>query len=133
MKECLKQSREAYADKNGGRAKKLSLKGDEHKDNMIRLNQEASTMIFEENNQGLRFDTIDLHRLFVSEAKLYFDDAVQKVRNHGEPTLHVIVGKGNHSENNIARIKPAIRKYGKRLGLRVKVDPLNVGRLVVSL
>ncbi|KAG2111271.1 uncharacterized protein F5147DRAFT_102068 [Suillus discolor] len=130
MKECFKQRREA--DKNGGRAKKLSLRGEAYKDNMRRLDEAASMKIFEEHNQRLKFDTVDLHRLFVPEAKLYFDKAVQEVRNHGESSLCVIVGRGKHSKNNIARIKPAIQKHGKRLGLCVEVDRSDVGRLVVS-
>lgn len=133
MEECLKQSRAAYANKNRGRAKEFSLMGKVHKVNMRRLNKAASMKIFEEHNQRLKFDTVDLHRLFVPEAKLYFDKAVQEVRNHGESSLCVIVGRGIHSKNNIARLRPAIRKYGKRLGLRVEVDRSDVGRLVVSL
>ncbi|KAG1760493.1 hypothetical protein EDD22DRAFT_971046 [Suillus occidentalis] len=78
-------------------------------------------------------NTIDLHRLYVSEAKMYFDEAVQKFRDSGESLLFVIVGRGNHSENNDAKIKPAIQEYGISLGLGVEVDPHNDGRLVVSL
>ncbi|KAG1802623.1 uncharacterized protein HD556DRAFT_699881 [Suillus plorans] len=153
MEKCFKQSQEAYNDKNGGRAKELSSRGEAYKDNMVRLDKAASTKIFEgmrvggqtvqnsptylqlhlENNQGLGFDTIDLHGLFVSEAKLYFDNAVQKVRNHEESSLRVIVGKGNHSENNIPKIKVAIQERARSLGLGVEVDPLNEGCLVVSL
>ncbi|KAG1813737.1 hypothetical protein EV424DRAFT_1416214 [Suillus variegatus] len=136
MKRCFKQRDKASADNNERLAEELSLRGNVHKDNMMRLNKEASTKIFD----GMRLidrpprsDTIDLHRLLVSEAKLAFAKAVQEVQNRGESSLRVIVGRGKHSENNIARIKPAIRKYGKRLGLRVEVDPLNIGRLVVSL
>ncbi|KAG1885144.1 hypothetical protein F4604DRAFT_153365 [Suillus subluteus] len=133
MEECFKQSREAFARNERGLAKQLSLRGEAYKANMVRLDKEASTKIFQEHNQRHRSNTIDLHGLFVSEAKVYFDDAVQGVRDRGESLLHVIVGKGNHSENNIAKIKPAIQEYGQSLGLGVEVDPLNNGCLVVSL
>lgn len=133
MEKCFKQSQEAYIDKNGGRAKELSLRGEAYKDNMVRLDKAASTKIFEENNQGLGFGTVDLHGLFVPEAKLYFDNAVQQARNHEELSLRVIVGKGNHSENNIPKIKVAIQERARSLGLGVEVDPLNEGCLVVSL
>ncbi|KAG2048240.1 hypothetical protein BDR06DRAFT_976116 [Suillus hirtellus] len=113
MEECSKQSREAYADKNGARAKQLSLKREAHKDNMTRLDKAASTKIFE-------------------EAKLHFDNAVQEVRNHEELSLRVIVGKGNHSENNIPKIKVAIQERARSLGLGVEVDPLNEGCLVYN-
>ncbi|KAG1802622.1 uncharacterized protein HD556DRAFT_1488875 [Suillus plorans] len=133
MKKCFKQMDKASADNNERLAEELSLRGEAYKYNMVRLDKAASKKIFEENNPELGSDMIDLHRLFVSEAKLAFAKAVQELQNRGESSLRVIVGRGKHSENNIARIKPAIRKYGKRLGLRVEVDPLNAGRLVVSL
>lgn len=133
MGECFKQSREAFARNEGALAKQLSLKGTVHKANMVRLDKAASTKIFQENNQGLMPDTVDLHGLFVLEAKVYFDDAVRRAQDCGELSLHVIVGRGNHSENNIARIKPAIQEYGQSLGLDVEVDPFNNGCLVVSL
>ncbi|KAG2111273.1 uncharacterized protein F5147DRAFT_102039 [Suillus discolor] len=132
MKKCFKQRDKASADNNERLAEELSWRGDVHKDNMMRLNKEASTKIFDEHNQRPRSDVINLRRLLVSEAKLAFAKAVQEVQNRGESSLRVIVGRGKRSDNNIARIKPAIQKYGKRLGLRVEVDPLNVGRLVVS-
>ncbi|KAG1816052.1 uncharacterized protein BJ212DRAFT_1356152 [Suillus subaureus] len=133
MEECFKQSREAFARNERALAKQLSLRGEAYKANMVRLDKEASTKIFQEHNQRHRSNTIDLHGLFVSEAKVYFDDAVQEVRDRGESLLRVIVGRGNHSENNIARIKPAIQEYGQSLGLGIEVDPLNNGCLVVSL
>jgi DNA-nicking Smr family endonuclease len=130
MKESFKQSREAFARNERGLAKQLSLRGEAYKDNMVRLNREASTKIF----QGKRLmdeacrirqltssliqsiikfvvvlmkhaavrrfsqrhigsNTIDLHGLFVPEAKLYFDNAVRGARDRGETSLYVIVGK----------------------------------------
>ncbi|KAG1760494.1 hypothetical protein EDD22DRAFT_954869 [Suillus occidentalis] len=134
MKESFKQSREAFARNERGLAKQLSLRGEAYKDNMMRLNREASTKIFQEHNQRhAGSNTIDLHGLFVPEAKLYFDNAVRGARDRGETSLYVIVGKGNRSENNIAKIKPTIQEYGTSFGLGVEVDPLNDGCLVVSL
>jgi DNA-nicking Smr family endonuclease len=133
MEECFKLSREAFARNERALAKQLSLKGEAHKANMVRLDKEASTKIFRENNQGHMSDRVDLHGLFVSEAKVYFSNAVRRAQNSGESLLYVIVGRGNHSENNIARIKPAIQEYGQSVGLDVEVDPLNNGCLVVSL
>lgn len=134
MEKCFKESREAFARDERGLAKQLSLRGEAYKDNMARLDREASIKIFQEHNQRhAGSNTIDLHGLFVLEAKMYFDEAVQKVRDSGVSSLYVIVGRGNHSENNIAKIKRTIQEYGMSLGLGVEVDPLNDGRLVVSL
>ncbi|KAG1870125.1 hypothetical protein DFJ58DRAFT_40716 [Suillus subalutaceus] len=93
MGECFKQSREAFARNEGALAKQLSLKGEAHKANMARLDKAASTKIFQENNQGLMPDTVDLHGLFVLEAKMYFGNAVRRAQDCGELSLHVIVGK----------------------------------------
>ncbi|KAG2148526.1 hypothetical protein BD769DRAFT_1293000, partial [Suillus cothurnatus] len=120
MAECFKQSYEAFDRGDRELAEKLSLRGKTHKANKERLNfvvvlmKHAAVQCF---SQGLiGSDTIDLHRLYVSEAKMYFYDAVQEVRDRGELLLHVIVGKGNRSKNKVARIKPAIQKYGRRYG-----------------
>ncbi|KAG1870128.1 hypothetical protein DFJ58DRAFT_653127, partial [Suillus subalutaceus] len=134
MEECFDRSREAFACHNGALARQLSLDGEAHKANMERLDEAASTKIF----QGMRLmngvpDTVELHGLFVSEAKSYFSNAVRRARDSGESPLYVIVGRGNHSENNIPRIKPEIQEYGRSLGLGVEVDPHNDGRLIVSL
>ncbi|KAG1860135.1 hypothetical protein DFJ58DRAFT_278903 [Suillus subalutaceus] len=133
MEECFNQSCEAYACDERRLAKQLSLRGEAYKANMELLDKEASTKIFQENNKGLGPNTIDLHRLSVFEAKAYFDDAIQGVRDRGELSLRVIVGKGIHSENNIARIKPEIQEYGRSLGLTVEVDSRNDGCLVAKI
>ncbi|KAG1890294.1 hypothetical protein F4604DRAFT_1914839 [Suillus subluteus] len=62
----------------GALAKQLSLKGEAHKANMARLDKAASMKIFQENNQGLMPDTVDLHGLFVLEAKMYFGNCCSK-------------------------------------------------------
>ncbi|KAG0692228.1 hypothetical protein DFH29DRAFT_839968, partial [Suillus ampliporus] len=61
-----------------------------------------------------RPNTVDLHRLYVPEALSYFEKAVKEAQEHRESLLRVIVGKGNHSDGNIPKIKPAIQGRGKR-------------------
>ncbi|KAG2150394.1 hypothetical protein DEU56DRAFT_850881 [Suillus clintonianus] len=134
MDKCFKESKEARAGNDRQRAGQLSQKGGAHKENMERLDKEASAKIFQENNRKHRStNTVDLHRLYVQEALFYFNDAVQGGQDRGESSLRVIVGKGNHSENNIPKIKPAIQDRAGSLGLHVEVDPRNDGCLVVSL
>ncbi|OJA10251.1 hypothetical protein AZE42_12618 [Rhizopogon vesiculosus] len=99
---------------------------------MLRFNEEASAKIFQENNQRCRPNTVDLHGLYVTEAEFYFKRAVQQVRESGESSLRVIVGKGNHSDDNIPKIKPAIQTLGENLGVTVTVDPTNNGCLIVT-
>ncbi|KAG0706029.1 hypothetical protein DFH29DRAFT_200029 [Suillus ampliporus] len=113
MEECFKQSREAFALNERKLAKQLSLRGEAYKDNMVRLDKEASTKIFQENNQKCKPNTVDLHGLHVPEALSYFEKAVQEAQEHRELLLRVIVGKGNHSDGNIPKIKPAIQARGE--------------------
>ncbi|OJA11243.1 hypothetical protein AZE42_09626 [Rhizopogon vesiculosus] len=98
---------------------------------MVRLNKEASAMIFQENNKRSKPNTIDLHGLYVTEAEFYFEKTVEEIRDREQP-LRVIVEKGNHSDGNTPKIKPAICALGERLGMTVNVDPRNDGCLVVN-
>ncbi|KAG1760495.1 hypothetical protein EDD22DRAFT_74255 [Suillus occidentalis] len=132
MGKCFKERNEARARNEHQRAKELTQRGEVHKANMTLLDKEASAKIFQENNQKRR-NEVDLHGLYVAEARSYFDISLQGARDREESSLRVIVGKGNHSDNNTPKIKPAIQAHGKSLGLSVEVDPRNDGCLIVSL
>ncbi|KAG1802625.1 uncharacterized protein HD556DRAFT_1331134, partial [Suillus plorans] len=132
MGKYFKERNEAKARNDQQRIKELTQKGEAHRANMILLDKEASAKIFQENNQNRR-NEVDLHGLYVAEAKTYFDTSVQAAWDRGESSLRVIVGKGNHSDNNIPKIKPAIQTHGESLGLSIEVDPRNEGCLIVSL
>jgi hypothetical protein len=47
MAECFRQSRDAFARNEKKLAKDLSLMGQAHKENMVRLNKEASAKVFQ--------------------------------------------------------------------------------------
>ncbi|KAG2074587.1 hypothetical protein BDR04DRAFT_1150877 [Suillus decipiens] len=132
MGKCFKERNEAKAKNDRQRIKELNQRGEAHRENMMLLNKEASAKIFQENKQNRR-NEVDLHGLYVAEAKSYFDIAVQEARDREESSLRVIVGKGNHSDNNTPKIKPAIQAHGESLGLSIAVDPRNDGCLIVSL
>ena len=60
--------------------------------------------------------------------------------NHttGRQELAIIVGKGNHSEDGVSKLKPEVlsttEKYKKIVPVySAKVDPLNKGKILVSL
>ncbi|KAJ8597237.1 DUF1771-domain-containing protein [Rhizopogon salebrosus TDB-379] len=131
MADCFRRSQEAFARNEKGLAKELSLEGKAHRENMERLNKEASAKIFQEYNRTCPPNTVDLHGLYVLEAELYFKSTCQQVQDRGESSLRVIVGKGNHSDGNAPKIKPAIMTLAKSLGMTVEVDPLNEGCLLV--
>ncbi|OAX33267.1 DUF1771-domain-containing protein [Rhizopogon vinicolor AM-OR11-026] len=51
MAECFNQSQAAFVGNDKSLTKELSLKGQVHKENMMRLDKEASAKIFQENNK----------------------------------------------------------------------------------
>ncbi|KAG1777681.1 hypothetical protein EV702DRAFT_1100018 [Suillus placidus] len=92
MGKCFKERNEAKARNEQQRAKELTHRGEAHRVNMMLLDKEASAKIFQENNQDRR-NEVDLHGLYVSEARSYFDISVQGARDRKESSLRVIVGK----------------------------------------
>jgi Domain of unknown function (DUF1771)/Smr domain len=122
-------------------AKDLSDLGKEEGHEMDRLNRIAADIFFKHNNPNdngsNRFGLVDLHGLFVKEAMMYAERAIQKeldrvidddtpdtpntrVENIRKASKDVplirgrvrqvvfIVGMGNHSEGHVRKIKPAL-------------------------
>ncbi|KAJ3906964.1 hypothetical protein F5879DRAFT_596762 [Lentinula edodes] len=73
------------------------------------IRKKKANSIYRKNNKG-RNGIIDLHRLFVREAKEYTDIAIQNAINQGNSNLRLIVGQGRHSSNG-PRLKPALLKH----------------------
>lgn len=57
---------------------------------------------------------------------------VAGVQRH-ESKLEVIVGKGLHSKNGVAKIKPAVEELCEEAGFQSYIDPKNSGVLVINL
>jgi len=51
-----------------------------------------------------------LHGLYVREAISYTEQAIQAAQTREDPTIHLIVGKGLHSQGRVAKVKPAIEE-----------------------
>ncbi len=77
--------------------------------------------------------TTDLHGLYVQEAVHKTEEAVRDAQAKGMPELRVIVGKGVHSPQHRAKIKPAIEKMMQEQNLAAELDPHNAGVVVVHL
>jgi len=133
MARCFQESHEAYDRRNGALAKQLSEKGKAHKRNMERLNGEASEWIFKENNLDSTLGAVDLHGLYVKEAISFTDRAIQQARRAGDSQIRLIVGKGLHSPQQVAKIKPAMEELIQKHHLLAEVDPNNSGVLIVHL
>jgi len=133
MANAFKASKAAYAKGDGARAKELSNEGNMHKQNMEQLNREARLWIFAANNADSPPDTVDLHGLYVKEALAKAEEAVQKAQAQNFPQLKLIVGKGIHSRDHVAHVKPAVEDLLRKYHLNAHVDKHNAGIVVVNL
>ncbi|EPS43770.1 hypothetical protein H072_2242 [Dactylellina haptotyla CBS 200.50] len=130
--ELISQSREAYQNGDGGRAHDLSQEAKKHEANADAYNKQASEYIFRVNNANQEEDTIDLHGLFVEEAEEILETRINAAKRQHSRGLHVIVGKGIHSENHVQKIKPAVEKFCREHNLVYSIEK-NSGRLYIDL
>lgn len=137
---CMADSQAAFRMGDKKAAKDLSDLGKEEGHEMDRLNGIAANIFFTHNNpqeNGTnKFGLVDLHGLFVKEAMMYAERAIQKeldrvidddtpdtpntrienIHKAGKVVLIrgrvkqvvFIVGMGNHSEGHVRKIKPAL-------------------------
>ncbi|KAN0109305.1 Smr domain containing protein [Russula decolorans] len=133
MARAFEESHAAYARKDGAGAKELSNEGKAHQKEMDRLNAEASAWIFRENNRGRMPGEVDLHGLFVKESIAYTAQSIAEARARGDKEIRLIVGKGIHSPNQAAKLKPAIEELMQKHNLSAAIDPQNSGVLIVQL
>ncbi|KAF2838329.1 DUF1771-domain-containing protein [Patellaria atrata CBS 101060] len=132
--QCFDKAHSAYERGDGAAAHALSEQGKRHAAKMDDCNRQAAEFIFRENNaEGrVRGDEIDLHGLFVEEAEAVLESRIRAARGAGQEGLHVIVGKGNHSANHVQKLKPAVERMCRELGLQYMTED-NVGRIHINL
>lgn len=133
MARAFEESHAAYGRGDGAAAKELSNQGKMHQREMGRLNAEASAWIFRENNLDSRPGEVDLHGLYVKEAIAYSDQSISEARARGDKEIRLIVGKGIHSQNHAAKLKPAIEELMLKHNLAAALDPDNSGVMIVQL
>jgi len=133
MAHCFEESRLAYGNGDDARAKQLSVEGHGHQAEMNRLNAQASDWIFYQNNTDSAPDEVDLHGLYVAEAIKKTELAITNAQNLGKDHLNLIVGKGLHSQDHTAKLKPALEDLVRKSKLAAHLDPHNEGVLIVSL
>ncbi|CAO1627963.1 unnamed protein product [Parajaminaea phylloscopi] len=133
MAKCFDQSHAAYGRGDGGKAKELSNEGHQHKQRMEQLNKEASDWIYQANNEDSGPDEVDLHGLYTAEAITRTEQEIGMRQRRGDQTVRIIVGKGIHSKDHVAHIKPAIEDLMRKYQLQAHLDPKNSGVLVVDL
>jgi len=133
MARCFAESHEAYERGDGAAAKQLSNQGKSHQAKMNSFNKQASDWIFVENNKDSKAGEIDLHGLYTKEAIERTDKALEEAKQRGDTELHLIVGKGLHSQGQVAKIKPAIVSLMQKHQLAADLDPHNAGVLIVQI
>jgi len=133
MAHCFDESHRAYEKGDHARAKELSNEGKRHEAEMKRLDKEASDWIFYQNNTDSAPDEVDLHGLHVAEAIERTEKAIQQAQSAGKDHLDIIVGKGLHSPQHVAKLEPAIEELMRTHNLAAELDPHNSGVLIVHL
>lgn len=133
MARAFEESHSAYAGGDGARAKELSNEGKAHQRRMEELNKKAADWIYVENNKDSQPGEVDLHGLYVKEAIERTESAIEDAKRRGDHEVHLIVGKGLHSQGNAAKIKPAIEQLMVKHNLVADLDPDNAGVLVVQI
>lgn len=112
-------------DKKGAHAE--SLEGKKRAADAARLHKAAAETIYLHRNGGRPDTSIDLHGLYVNEALGYLQQRL-KIMDRGDK-LDVITGAGHHSDDHIAKIKPAVVDLLKKK--RLRYEELNAGELRV--
>ena len=108
-KQLSAQSQLAYKQGNGAEAKLLSKEKHRVYAEAEQLNLKAKQLLFKQANQyrGL--------------------DEIQECREHDITKLIIITGRGNRSENQIAKIKPKIVELAVSHGFEFQVNEPNQG------
>ncbi|VVT47363.1 uncharacterized protein SAPINGB_P001674 [Magnusiomyces paraingens] len=127
------QSKQAYERGEKAEAKQLSDQSKEHARKGDEYNQQAAAYVFRENNTDSADDEIDLHGLYVKEAQGYLDERIRTAINSNQSHIKVIVGKGIHSEDHIAKLKPAVVEMCEKNNLQYHIEEGNAGVVVVDL
>ncbi|KAF9940215.1 hypothetical protein BGZ67_008126 [Mortierella alpina] len=130
--ELSQQSQAAYKARNGAKAKELSLKAKEYGREMDRYNALAKDAAFRAHNASRPEHEMDLHGLKVQEALDITRERLERFIRNNESHLIIIVGKGNNSVNNVAKIKPAITELVKEFHIKVTPNKPNQGCIFIE-
>ncbi|CEP62445.1 Smr domain-containing protein LALA0_S05e05820g [Lachancea lanzarotensis] len=127
------QSQHAFKNGDKGEAHTLSEQAKEQLQVAEKYNMQAAEYVFTQNNADSDSNEIDLHGLYTKEAQWILQRRIAAGVANQEQKLEVIVGKGIHSQNGIAKIKPAVEELCQQANLPNYVDPKNSGVLIIEL
>ncbi|KAL5531394.1 hypothetical protein ACEPAG_4271 [Sanghuangporus baumii] len=130
---AFEASKRAYKSNQKAEAKRLSDQGKLHDENARRYNALAAEEVFNSNNPRRQSSRCDLHGLHVDEALQYARNHLVACRASGTDKTMLIVGRGSHSQQGGARIKPAIMAMlSETGGIVAGVHEKNEGCIVVE-
>lgn len=127
------QSQEQYSLDNKKEAKTLSDQAKHHQQQMELFNSQASQMAYTQLNSTRTTGELDLHMQFVREALVLVEKRIELCKQEKVSVLVVIVGKGLHSIDGKAKIKPAIKELVERERINVRLDDPNPGCITLLL
>ncbi|KAG1144995.1 hypothetical protein G6F36_015205 [Rhizopus arrhizus] len=99
---------------------------------MKEYNRTAAEYMYAKKNQGRPINEIDLHGLFVAEARQKVEEAIQRCQNSKQTHLIIIVGRGLHSPGQISKLKPAIIQLVNKYNISCQPDIPNPGCLYIE-
>lgn len=94
-------------------------------------NRQAAEYALKKNNAHTAGNELDLHGLYVKEAKLILQKDIGECLRKRQSHLKVIVGRGLHSRRG-PKLKPATYDMCKESGLKHYIDPINPGLMVID-
>lgn len=134
-------SQDCYARGDGAGAKLASDQRKQVQSRIDSLRAQAAALLFAHHNAERGLDQIDLHGLFVEEALKQLTIRIEscEARIRAPPadgivvrSLVVIVGRGNHSRDKVAKLRPAVEQLIAKHQLRVTPDQPNAGCLTIE-
>lgn len=126
-------SQQAYQKGDKKSASELSRKAKEQLSIAEGYNEKAATYVFLENNKDSDDDDIDLHGLYIKEAEYILKQRIISGISKNQPKLDCIVGKGLHSKDGVAKLKPAVEELCRKANLKCWIDEKNAGVLHIGL
>lgn len=127
------KSQAAYKEGDKSEAKKFSNQSKRFLLEARQYNEKAVSYVFYQNNLDSSQSELDLHGLYVKEAEWIVSRTIYKFVYERKPLLQVIVGKGIHSQNHVAKLKPAIEDLCNEYNLPHYIDSKNSGVLCIDL
>ncbi|GAX80938.1 hypothetical protein CEUSTIGMA_g8373.t1 [Chlamydomonas eustigma] len=125
--EIKQRSQEAYRRGDGHAAKMLSTEAKEIDRQAKEAQAKVAQEIFDQNNCQRCDGMVDLHGLHVAEAEAVAEKILRGAKRDGKGSVIFIVGRGLHSKDGVAKLKPAIERLINKHNLRCHPDTPHAG------